>query len=81
MHDIALSETAKNLKLGKYRHYKGDVAEVLAVALHSETHEELVVYTHPNKDGVILTWVRPLAMFLDVVQVEGVGQPRFEYIG
>jgi hypothetical protein len=80
MSDVNLSEKAKNLKTGKYMHYKGDIAAVSGVALHSETQEEFVVYTHKNKDGVLLTWVRPLDMFLETVVVDGEEKPRFRFI-
>lgn len=80
MSDINLSDLARSVKPGKYMHYKGDMAEVSGVALHSETHEELVVYTHKNKDGIVLTWVRPLEMFLETVTVDGKIMPRFRLI-
>lgn len=62
---------------GKYRHYKGNVYEVLGVAKHSETLEELVVYRSVH-DGQI--WVRPRKMFLEEVAWEGKKQPRFQKI-
>jgi cyclomaltodextrinase len=68
------------LKLGKYRHYKGKEYEVIGVAKHSETLEEVVVYRALYDEGQI--WVRPLRMFLleFEVEVEGKKMPRFEYI-
>ncbi len=51
--------------------------EVLGVARHSETLEELVVY-RAQKDGSL--WVRPLVMFLESVEVDGRAVPRFERI-
>lgn len=67
------------LKLGKYRHYKGKEYEVVGVARHSETLEELVVYQalYGNHD----LWVRPLKMFTEEVEIDGKKVPRFEYIG
>ena len=67
------------IKLGKYRHYKGKEYEVIGVAKHSETLEEIVVYRalYGNND----LWVRPLAMFVEEVEVNGKKIPRFEYIG
>lgn len=60
---------------GRYRHYKGGDYEVLGVARHSETHEALVVYRPLyNSSG---WWVRPHAMFFEVVHVDGLTQPRF----
>ncbi len=66
-------------KLGKYRHYKGNEYEVLGVAKHSETLEDVVVYKKLYGDGGL--WVRPLAMFMEEVEVDGKKMPRFEYIG
>lgn len=62
---------------GKYRHYKGNHYEVIGVARHSETEEELVVY-RPDY-GKRDLWVRPLAMFLEHVEVDGRTIPRFKY--
>ena len=59
---------------GRYRHYKGAEVEVLAVAKHSETLEEVVVYKHLDTGEM---WVRPKAMFIEEVEVDGVRQPRF----
>lgn len=76
--EIKLSERAKGLKLGIYEHYKGGKYEVLGVALHSETLEEMVVYQHIGGDEKF--WVRPLEMFLENVEIEGVIKPRFTFI-
>ncbi|OGZ11043.1 MAG: hypothetical protein A3D67_03235 [Candidatus Lloydbacteria bacterium RIFCSPHIGHO2_02_FULL_51_22] len=70
---------ADALKLGKYRHYKGKEYEVLSLARHSETLEELVVYRALYGAGDV--WVRPCAMFCEEVVVEGVKMPRFRYVG
>jgi len=59
----------------RYRHYKGNDYTVIGVARHSETHEELVVYRPEYGDGGL--WVRPLAMFLEEVEVNGERVPRF----
>jgi hypothetical protein len=71
------------MKLGKYRHYKGKEYEVIGVATHSETLEELVVYialyTIEGR-GENSLWVRPRAMFEEEVVVDGVVQKRFELI-
>ena len=75
--DIELSDQAKKFKLGTYRHYKGGLYQVLGVANHSETLEEMVYYKHLD-DGSF--WVRPLKMFLEEVEVDGVKKPRFEYL-
>lgn len=67
------------LEPGLYQHYKGNHYEVLGVAQHSETEEELVVYRALYGDGEL--WVRPLAMFTECIPVEGSCIKRFEYIG
>lgn len=66
------------IKLGVYRHFKGNEYEVLAVAKHSETLEPMVVYRALYGDGAV--WVRPLSMWNEVVERDGVKQSRFTYI-
>jgi hypothetical protein len=68
------------MKLGKYQHYKGNFYEVIGVAHHSETLEELVVYRalyHHDVHGDNSLWVRPKAMFLETVNVNGKEVMRF----
>ena len=60
---------------GTYRHYKGNLYEVVDVARHSETEEQLVVYRALYGERGL--WVRPLAMFEETVVVDGVEVPRF----
>ena len=68
-----------SLRLGRYRHYKGGEYEVIGVARHSETQEPLVVYRPLyNASG---WWVRPHAMFFEMVTIDGVVQPRFTPVG
>jgi hypothetical protein len=67
------------MKAGIYRHFKGGEYRVEGVARHSETGEELVVYTPLYGEGGL--WARPLSMFQETVRHEGRLQPRFEYIG
>lgn len=66
------------LKKGIYRHYKGNLYEVLMTAQHSETEEWMVVYKALYGDKGM--WVRPYEMFVEKVEVEGVSIPRFEKI-
>jgi len=69
------------LKLGRYQHYKGGLYEVIGIAKHSETLEELVVYQalYPNKLSRL--WVRPRKMFEEFVVFKGQSVPRFRYLG
>jgi cyclomaltodextrinase / maltogenic alpha-amylase / neopullulanase len=73
----------KKIRLGKYQHFKGNFYEVLSLARHSETLEEMVVYralyNHPEfgEDSV---WVRPAKMFVEDVEVNGKKIPRFTYM-
>jgi len=60
---------------GRYRHFKGGLYEVLGLARHSETLEELVVYRALYGEGGL--WVRPLAMFRSSVTLDGREVPRF----
>jgi hypothetical protein len=72
----------REFKKGYYRHYKGGIAKVIAIAKHSETGEEFVAYYHKEREtGNIVLWVRPKQMFLEVVRFEEKMVPRFEYIG
>lgn len=63
---------------GKYRHYKGNEYEVIGMAKHSETLEEMVVYKALYGEGEI--WVRPAYMWEEEVCVDGKTVRRFEKI-
>ena len=63
---------------GIYKHYKGNLYEVIDVAKHSETEEEHVVYRTLYGDSSL--WVRPLAMFIETVELDGQQVARFEYV-
>ena len=70
----------KTIKRGKYRHTKtGNFYEVLGVALHSETLEQLVVY-RPLYNTKYELFVRPYDMFVEAVMIEGEEKPRFEHL-
>lgn len=71
------------VKKGKYKHFKGDLVEVIGKALHSETLEEFVVYKHitGKRAGEPYYWVRPLKIFLEKVEIDGKKVPRFKYEG
>ena len=67
------------IKIGKkYRHYKGNEYLILDLAKHSETMENLVVYRALYGDYGV--WVRPLEMFLEQIEVNGIMVNRFDEI-
>lgn len=66
------------IKLGTYEHYKGKQYEVIGIAKHSETLEEMVVYRALYGERGL--WVRPLNMFLEEVEMGEKKVPRFKYI-
>ena len=59
---------------GRYRHFKGNEYEVIGVARHSETLEEMVVYRALYGDGEL--WVRPASMWSETVEKDGYRGPR-----
>lgn len=67
------------IKLGRYRHFKGQHYEVLGVARDSETLREVVVYRALYGEHGL--WVRPLDMFISRIERDGLAMPRFEYVG
>jgi hypothetical protein len=69
----------EEIKLGRYRHFKGKEYRVLYLAKHSETEEDMVVYQALYGERGI--WVRPAAMWNETVERDGKTYKRFEYIG
>ena len=69
----------ENLKLGRYRHYKGGEYTVIGIGRHSETLEDMVIYRAEYGEGDV--WVRPLGMWFDTVIKNGEEVQRFTYIG
>ncbi len=67
------------LEKGLYKHYKGNLYEVMMTAQHSETEEWMVVYKALYGDKEM--WVRPYAMFVQKVEIDSVLIPRFEFVG
>jgi len=63
---------------GTYRHVKGNLYEVLGVARHSETLEEMVVYRALYGEGGL--WVRPCGMFMEYIEKDGAKVPRFSKV-
>jgi len=75
----SFSLVAKSVVVGGiYEHYKNKRYKILSIARHSETLEELVVYQALYGEGEV--WVRPAAMFLENVSVEGKLHPRFKLV-
>ena len=74
----ASTKLTKDIKLGRYRHFKGNEYEVLFLANNSETMEQMVVYKALyGEQGV---WVRPASMWNEEVVKDGVTYLRFTYI-
>lgn len=71
--------SGSGIKLGRYRHFKGNEYEVLFLAKHSETGEDMVVYRALYGSGDV--WVRPASMWNENVTRDGVTCPRFTYLG
>lgn len=60
----------------RYRHYKGGLYQIVTVAVHTETEEDMVVYQALYGDYKV--FARPLKMFLETVKDEaGNVVPRF----
>ncbi len=68
----------EEIKEGRYRHFKGNEYEVLFVAKHSETLEDMVVYRALYGDGGV--WVRPASMWNETVERDGKVYQRFTRI-
>ncbi len=74
-------ENIRMFKLGKYRHYKGHICQVIGIAKHSEDPMvELVIYSHPDEHGREQLWARPRDMFESEIKFEGKIMKRFEYV-
>ena len=69
----------EEIKIGKYRHFKGNEYEVIGIAKHSETLEPMVIYKALYGEGGY--WVRPANMWNETVERDGITYKRFTYIG
>ncbi len=73
-----------DIQYGKYQHYKTKkIYEVIGMARHSETHEEMVIYKalyQCDRFGNNQVWVRPKAMFFEEVEYNGSSIPRFAWV-
>jgi hypothetical protein len=68
-----------SIRPGRYRHFKGNEYEVIGVAKDSETMAEVVVYRALYGEKGL--WVRPAAMFAEIIERDGRTMPRFAYLG
>lgn len=69
------------IQIGTYRHSKtGKLYNVIGVAKHSESLEDLVVYECLYDNPTSKLWIRPLKMFLEEVEINGKKMPRFQII-
>jgi len=73
-----IADYASAIETGLYRHYKGKDYQVYGTVTHSESEESLVLYAPLAHSGAARLWVRPLAMFTESVEIEGVNVPRFK---
>ena len=74
----------EELKLGKYRHFKGKKYEVIGIGHHSESLEKLVIYKalyDSEEFGTNAIWARPYDLFISEKELDGKMVKRFEYIG
>lgn len=67
------------IRKGRWRHFKGGEYQVLGMARHSETGEEMVVYRALYGEGGV--WVRPASMWEETVERDGTTYQRFTYLG
>lgn len=67
------------IKIGRYRHFKGNEYQVLYIARHSETREPMIVYQALYGERGI--WVRPASMWNETIERDGNTYKRFEYLG
>ena len=71
--------TQETIRPGRWRHFKGNEYQVLGLARHSETLEDMVVYRALYGEGGL--WVRPASMWNEMVTRDGKTQRRFTYVG
>ena len=74
-----MNNNMNEIRTGKYKHFKGNEYEVIAIAKHSETGEDMVVYRALYGDFGF--WVRPASMWNEIVECDGQKMQRFTYNG
>ena len=67
-----------DIRLGKWRHFKGGEYEVIGIAKHSETLEPMVIYRALYGEGGL--WTRPLSMWNETVERDGKVYQRFTFV-
>lgn len=77
---MKVEKEGRIVKPGIYRHYKGNLYEVIGSVRHSETLEELILYKALYLSEGENLWVRPKQMFGENVEVEGKMIPRFSFV-
>ncbi len=75
---MTYEEALQAIPCGRYRHFKGNEYEVIAIARNSETQEPMVVYKALYGDGGI--WVRPADMWNETIERDGKKYKRFERV-
>ncbi|OOS24053.1 hypothetical protein B0681_08855 [Moraxella porci DSM 25326] len=78
-----MTDVKPSIQKGVYRHYKGNLYQVIDVVRHSESLDWLVLY-HPLYGDQVqqsTLWVRPFAMFVQMLEQGGECIPRFAYVG
>ena len=73
--------STKGVEGGIYRHYKGKLYRLERIVRHSETLEELVLYTALYENNLGSFWVRPKDMFFEEITLDGQKVARFAYVG
>lgn len=78
-----MTDVKPSIQKGVYRHYKGNLYQVVDVVRHSETLDWLVLYHLLYGDQVQQStlWVRPFAMFVQMLEQGNEYIPRFAYAG
>lgn len=72
---LSWEEAVQAITPGRWRHFKGNEYEVIAIARHSETQEPMVVYRALYGEGGV--WVRPAWMWQSLVVRGGQAFVRF----
>lgn len=68
-----------NIKVGEtYKHFKGNIYKIIAIAKHSETMEDLIIYQQIDEPTKV--WARPINMFNDTIIKDNVSYKRFTKI-